>query len=63
MTGKWAQQGVPHKGWENTGVYDVGADRMTCEMCEAREIRYAHHMTHPAYPNELVGRVILLIPL
>jgi hypothetical protein len=54
MTDKWAQQGVPHKGWENTGVYDLGADRMTCEMCEAREIRYAHHMSHPAYPNELV---------
>jgi hypothetical protein len=53
-TGKWTQPGVPHKGWENTGVYDLGRDdRTVCEMCEVQEIRYVHHMHHPDYAEEI----------
>jgi hypothetical protein len=54
-TGNWTQPGVPHKGWENTGVYDLGPDdRTVCEMCEVQEIRYAHHMHHSEYAEDLV---------
>lgn len=52
-TGKWAEPGVPHKGWTCVGVDDLEDDRETCEMCEAQEIRYVHHMEHPDYQGTL----------
>lgn len=52
-TGKWALQGVPHKGWTCIEVEDLEEVAATCEMCEAQEIRYVHLMSHPNYPDEL----------
>ncbi|ASD26541.1 MULTISPECIES: hypothetical protein [Brevundimonas] len=52
-TGKWAQAGVPHKGWSCVDIEDLGEPAVTCEMCETQEIRFVHHMTHPNYPGEL----------
>ena len=33
-TGKWAQAGVPHKGWVCEDIEDAGAPDFTCQMCE-----------------------------
>lgn len=52
-SGKWAQPSVPHKGWQCVDVEDLGDPSAICEMCEAHEIRYIHHMQHPAYPDSL----------
>lgn len=52
-SGKWAQPGVPHKGWQCVDVEDLGEPSAICEMCEAHEIRYVHHMQHPAYSDIL----------
>lgn len=52
--GKWGKKGVPHKGWECVEIEDLGAPEAICEMCEAQEIRYAHHMQHSSYPDTLV---------
>lgn len=52
-SGKWAQSGVPHKGWRCVDVEDLGEPSATCEMCETQEIRYVHHMQHPSYPQVL----------
>lgn len=52
-TGKWRSPDVPHRGWQCTGVEDLGEPSAICEMCEVMEIRYVHYMTHPDYPDEL----------
>lgn len=52
MQGKWAEPGVPHRGWTCVGVHDVEDERQTCEMCEGQEIRYVHAMEHPNYPDK-----------
>lgn len=52
-TGKWAQKGVPHKGWRCVGVEDLGVPSRTCEMCEVMVIRYVHYMEHSDYPETL----------
>lgn len=52
-TGKWSQSGVPHKGWTCVDIEDLGEPSAICEMCETQEIRYVHHMQHPAYPETL----------
>jgi hypothetical protein len=52
-TGKWAQPGVPHKGWRCIGIDDLGEPSTTCEMCEVQEIRYVHTLEHPNYPQRL----------
>jgi hypothetical protein len=51
-TGKWAQAGVPHKGWTCVDT-DENEDMQTCEMCEVMSIRYIHIMQHPDYPDVL----------
>lgn len=51
--GKWSHAGVPHKGWTCVDIEDLGAPNLVCEMCESQEIRYIHHMTHEAYPEQL----------
>jgi len=51
--GKWSQFGVPHGGWMCVDIEDLLRPDATCEMCEEREIRYVHHMTHPDYEVEL----------
>jgi hypothetical protein len=50
-TGKWAQAGVPHKGWACLDIEDAGEPNFVCEMCEAVHIRFIHSMAHPDYPN------------
>jgi hypothetical protein len=52
-SGKWAQPGVPHKGWTCIDIEDLGEPSATCEMCETQEIRYVHHMEHPSYSQVL----------
>ncbi len=52
-TGKWAEHGVPHKGWTCVDMEDLLEPIEICEMCEAQEIRYVHTMAHPDYPEEL----------
>jgi len=52
-SGKWRDQGVPHKSWTYHGCEDSGSLSMTCEMCEKEEIRHIHYVSHPDYPNEL----------
>jgi hypothetical protein len=51
--GKWAQPGVPHRGWTCIGVEDLEAPVATCEMCETVIIRYVHRMMHADYPTSL----------
>jgi hypothetical protein len=36
MHGKWAQAGVPNKGWTCTGEQDLGSPQATCDMCETK---------------------------
>jgi hypothetical protein len=60
--GKWAQAGVPHKGWTCVDCYDDGEDgeelSRVCEMCETTPIRWVHVMEHPDWPGRLeVGKV------
>jgi hypothetical protein len=52
-TGKWAQAGVPHKGWTCTDIEDLGRPEAICQMCEVQAIRYVHHMEHPDYAETL----------
>jgi hypothetical protein len=52
--GKWSQPGVPHRGWSCVEIEDLDDERRTCEMCESREIRYAHHMRHTQFADVLV---------
>lgn len=47
--GKWAEPGVPKKGWACIDVDDLGEPSMLCEMCESVEIRYVHVMEHPSF--------------
>lgn len=52
--GKWSVPGVPHIGWKNINMEDLGDDMKLCMMCESSEIRYAHHMEHPEYNGTLM---------
>lgn len=52
-TGKWAQAGIPHKGWTAVSVDDLGEPSEICDMCERQTIRYVHTVTHPDYQGEL----------
>ena len=47
-SGKWAQPGVPHKGWTRVDIEDLGEPSEVCAMREIQEIRYVHHMQPPA---------------
>lgn len=49
----WNNCGVPHKGWRAYAVDDLGDDRISCEMCNKTEIRWAHYMEHPNHPTVL----------
>lgn len=51
--GKWAQPGVPHKGWVCVDFEDLGEPGEICEMCESAEIRFVHLMEHEEYPDTL----------
>lgn len=51
--GKWAEKGVPHRGWRCVEIEDLGEPSATCGMCEAQRIRFVHHMEHDDYPGTL----------
>lgn len=54
--GKWSQKDVPHLGWTCVGEYDAkedGGETITCEMCEAMEVRFVHIMANVRYPDQL----------
>lgn len=56
--GKWAQRGVPHKGWTCINTEDLGEPSMRCEMCEQSEIRYVQYMHHPNYATALACGIV-----
>lgn len=45
---RWEREGIPHKGWKEMGVEDLGEDLESgddveyeqCEMCGQEKIRY-----------------------
>src|SRR5262245_16213890 len=51
--GKWAQTGVPRRGWTCTGMEDRGEAETVCQMCETVVVRYVHTMRHADYPGIL----------
>ena len=51
--GKWAEHGVPKRGWSCAHVEDLGEPVAICAMCETMTIRYVHRMEHPDYPEAL----------
>ena len=51
--GKWAKTVVPHDGWRWLRVVDHGKQNHTCDMCEARDLRYVHWLEHDDYPGVL----------
>jgi len=51
--GNWSVPGIPHKGWECVGFYDLGSITGKCGMCGGQNIRYVHVMSHPDYPGTL----------
>lgn len=60
MSGKWDEPTIPKHDWSCVGFTDLGSvydgrllSRQICEMCEARAIRYVHHMRHPDYATDL----------
>lgn len=56
---RWAQAGIPHKGWSCSTVIDLGEGASDddflelCQMCQKERIRYVHVMDHPEYDGEL----------
>lgn len=53
--GKWAQAGVPKKGWTCTGETVLDGRDETCQMCERERIRFVHHMSHPKFSDLACG--------
>lgn len=53
----YGQAGVPTKGWMIDEVINRGKGlEEACQCCEQRQVRYAHRITHPDYPEPfLVG--------
>jgi hypothetical protein len=51
-TGKWREQGVPHKGWSCNGI-DYDSNGRICQMCEVAFIKWIHILEHQDYPDEL----------
>jgi hypothetical protein len=49
----WERPGVPHRGWSNLDVEDMGEPSFQCEMCGYPEVRFVHTMQHPDHPKEL----------
>lgn len=43
----WNKKTVPHKGWINYNVEDLGSAEHKCDMCGQEEVRYVHKMYHP----------------
>lgn len=52
-TGKWAEAGVPHRGWRCVDIEELEEQDHLCEMCEARLVRFVHVMWNDRYDGEL----------
>ena len=58
---RWEREGIPHKGWKEIGIEDLGEDLESgddveyeqCEMCGQEKIRYVHILQHPNFNGEL----------
>ncbi|MCC8125909.1 MAG: hypothetical protein LIO92_00705 [Clostridiales bacterium] len=58
---RWDKAGIPHKGWTEIGMEDLGEETEPgediqyeqCEMCGNEKIRYIHILTHPDVPHEM----------
>ena len=58
---RWEREGIPHKGWKEMGIEDLGEDLESgddveyeqCEMCGQEKIRYVHILQHPNFNGEL----------
>ena len=44
--GKWIDNKTPQSDWVCARMEDMGIDRIKCEMCEFKFVRYIHHMKH-----------------
>ena len=51
--GRWSEAGVPHRGWECSGVEILDEPEHICEMCDVALVRYVHVMQHADYPDPL----------
>ena len=57
---RWDQENIPHKGWTEIGMEDLGENTEfgeeimyeECQMCGNERIRYVHIMTHPKVNRE-----------
>lgn len=58
---RWEREGIPHKGWKEIGIEDLGEDLEfgddveyeQCEMCGQEKIRYVHVLQHSDFNGEL----------
>ena len=58
---RWEREGIPHKGWKEIGIEDLGEDLEfgddveyeQCEMCGQEKIRYVHILQHSDFNGEL----------
>ena len=58
---RWDKKDIPHKGWTEIGMEDLGEEAEfgeeiqyeQCEMCGNEKIRYVHIMKHPEIQGEL----------
>ncbi|MFR7918790.1 MAG: hypothetical protein ACLU4L_05395 [Anaerostipes sp.] len=58
---RWNKVDLPHKGWTEIGMEDLGENTEfgeeieyeQCEMCGNEKIRYVHIMKHPDVDGEL----------
>ena len=50
---KFKNPDFPQDGWLLGNVIDNINPDFICEACESHPIRYVHHLTHPAYADEL----------
>lgn len=53
MSGKWDDPRVPKRGWSCFDIDDLGDVEGVCDMCEVKDIRYVHWMSHPDWPHAL----------
>lgn len=52
--GKWNDPLVPKHNWDDLSVQDLENERMICQMCESKQIRFAHEMIHEEYEDILL---------
>jgi hypothetical protein len=50
---RWDRPDIPHKGWSNVDVEDMGEPCFECELCGYPEVRFVHVMVNPEYTGEL----------